>query len=112
MNITNPVPTTGGSGLCIYNGGNLCIQNNTHFTFIGFMNRTSTSSGQEEQGGCSGIYIDSDQDKNSNYETIMGKMKSAGSSSLTAKNCFHNGITANPIDIIVSGNSEAERQQQ
>lgn len=106
VNITNPVPTTGGSGLCIYNGGNLCIQNNTHFTVSGFMNRTSTSSGQEGQGGCSGIYIDSDPDKNSNYETIMGKIEVSGGSSLTAKNCFHNGITANPIDIIVSDNSE------
>ena len=107
VNITNLTPnTSGGSGLCIYNGGDLYIQNNTHFTVSGFMNRTSTSSGQEGQGGCSGIYIDSDPDKNSNYETIMGKIEVSGGSSLTAKNCFHNGITANPIDIIVSDNSE------
>lgn len=106
VNITNPEPETGGSGLCIYNGGDLYIQNNTRFTVSGFMNRTSSSSAQEGQGGCSGIYIDSDQDKNSNYETIMGKIEVSGGSSLTAKNCFHNGITANPIDIIVSGNSE------
>lgn len=107
VNITNLTPnTSGGNGLCIYNGGDLYIQNNTHFTVSGFMNRTSTSSGQEGQGGCSGIYIDSDPDKNSNYETIMGKIEVSGGSSLTAKNCFHNGITANPIDIIVSDNSE------
>ena len=106
VNITNPEPTKGGSGLCIYNGGNLCIQNNTHFTVSGFMNRIPVKPGAEGQGGCSGIYIDSDLDKNSNYETIMGKIEVSGGSSLTAKNCFHNGITANPIDIIVSDNSE------
>lgn len=106
VNITNPEPTTGGSGLCIYNGGDLYIQNNTRFTVSGFMNRIPVKPGAEGQGGCSGIYIDSDQDKNSNYETIMGKIEVSGGSSLTAKNCFHNGITANPIDIIVSGNSE------
>lgn len=107
VNITNVEPkTSGGSGLCIYNGGNLCIQNNTRFTVSGFMNRIPVKPGAEGQGGCSGIYIDSDQDKNSNYETIMGKIEVSGGSSLTAKNCFHNGITANPIDIIVSDNSE------
>ena len=36
VTITNPEPTTGGSGLCIYNGGNLCIQNNTRFTGSGW----------------------------------------------------------------------------
>ena len=107
VNITNVEPkTSGGSGLCIYNGGNLCIQNNTRFTVSGFMNRIPVKPGAEGRGGCSGIYIDSDQDKNSNYETIMGKIEVSGGSSLTAKNCFHNGITANPIDIIVSDNSE------
>lgn len=107
VNITNRKPNdSGGSGLCIYNGGNLYIQNNTHFTVSGFMNRIPVKPGAEGQGGCSGIYIDSDLDKNSNYETIMGKIEVSGGSSLTAKNCFHNGITANPIDIIVSDNSE------
>lgn len=106
VNITNPEPETGGSGLCIYNGGDLYIQNNTRFTVSGFMNRIPVKPGAEGQGGCSGIYIDSDLDKNSNYETIMGKIEVSGGSSLTAKNCFHNGITANPIDIIVSDNSE------
>lgn len=107
VNITNLEPnTSGGSGLCIYNGGDLYIQNKTHFTVSGFMNRTSSSSAPEGWGGCSGIYIDSDPDKNSDYETIMGKIEVSGGSSLTAKNCFHNGITANPIDIIVSDNSE------
>lgn len=107
VNITNLKPNdSGGSGLCIYNGGNLYIQNNTHFTVSGFMNRIPVKPGAEGQGGCSGIYIDSDLDKNSNYETIMGKIEVSGGSSLTAKNCFHNGITANPIDIIVSDNSE------
>ena len=47
VNITNVEPNTeGGSGLCIYNGGDLCIQNHTNFTVSGFMNGTSSSSGQ------------------------------------------------------------------
>ena len=106
VNITNLKPNTdGGSGLCIYNGGDLCIQNNTHFTVSGFMNRTSSSSAQEGQGGCSGIYIDSDEEVNNNYEKITGQIVVSGNSTLTATNCFHNGITANPINILVSDNS-------
>ena len=67
VNITNVEPNTeGGSGLCIYNGGDLYIRNHTNFTVSGFMNRNSSSSAQEGQGGCSGIYIDSDKDKNNN----------------------------------------------
>lgn len=105
VNITNPEPETGGSGLCIYNGGDLYIQNNTHFTVSGFMNRTSSSSAQEGWGGCSGIYIDSDENVNNNYEEITGQIVVSGNSTLTATNCFHNGITANPINILVSDNS-------
>ena len=106
VNITNLTPnTSGGSGLCIYNGGDLYIKNNTHFTVSGFMNRTSSSSAQEGQGGCSGIYIDSDEKVNNNYEKITGQIVVSGNSTLTATNCFHNGITANPINILVSDNS-------
>ena len=93
VTITNPEPTTGGSGLCIYNGGNLCIQNNTRFTVSGFMNP-----GPDGEDGCSGIYIDSDTDvnHNNNYQKIMGQIVVSNNSTLTATNCFHNGITANP----------------
>lgn len=105
VNITNPEPTTGGSGLCIYNGGDLYIQNNTHFTVSGFMNRTSSSSAQEGQGGCSGIYIDSDKNVNENYKKITGQIVVSNNSTLTATECYHNGITANPIDILVSDHS-------
>lgn len=106
VTITNPEPTTGGSGLCIYNGRDLCIQNNTHLTVSGFMNRIPVKPGAEGQGGCSGIYIDSDEDVNNDYKTITGQIVVSNHSTLTATNCFHNGITANPIDIIVSDNSE------
>ena len=100
VNITNLTPnTSGGSGLCIYNGGSLYIQNNTHFTVSGFMNRTSSSSAQEGQGGCSGIYIDSDEDVNNDYTKIMGQIVVSDNSSLTATGCYHNGITANPVNI-------------
>lgn len=102
VNITNVKPyTEGGSGLCIYNGGDLYIQNNTHFTVSGFMNSTSSSSGQEGQGGCSGIYIDSDKSVNNDYTTITGQIVVSDNSSLTATECYHNGITANPVNITV-----------
>ena len=109
VNITNVEPNTdGGSGLCIYNGGNLCIQNHTNFTVSGFMNGTSSSSGQEGQGGCSGIYIDSDTDvnHNNNYQKIMGQILVSDNSSLTATKCYHNGITANPVNVNVTNNSK------
>lgn len=109
VNITNLKPNTdGGSGLCIYNGGSLYIQNNTHFTVSGFMNRTSSSSAQEGQGGCSGIYIDSDEDVNNDYTKIMGQIVVSDNSSLTATGCYHNGITANPVNITVTGNSKID----
>lgn len=104
VNITNVEPITqGGSGLCIYNGGNLCIQNYTHFTVSGFMNP-----GPDGEDGCSGIYIDSDTDENhnNNYQKIMGQIVVSNHSTLTATNCFHNGITANPVDVEVTINSE------
>lgn len=98
VNITNLEPNTnGGSGLCIYNGGDLYIQKNTHFTVSGFMNP-----GPAGKDGCSGIYIDSDKDVNDDYKTITGQIVVSDNSTLTATNCFHNGITANPINILVS----------
>ena len=103
VNITNLTPnTSGGNGLCIYNGGDLYIQNNTHFTVSGFMNP-----GQAGEDGCSGIYIDSDTDENhnNNYQKIMSQIVVSNNSTLTATNCFHNGITANPANINVKGQS-------
>ena len=105
VNITNPEPTKGGSGLCIYNGRDLYIQNNTHLTVSGFMNRTPVKPGEEGKGGCSGIYIDSDKSVNNDYATITGQIVVSNNSTLTATNCFHNGITANPVNITVTGNS-------
>lgn len=106
VNITNLEPnTSGGSGLCIYNGGDLCIQNNTHFTVSGFMNGTPVNPGEEGKGGCSGIYIDSDKVVNNDYQKIMGQIVVSDNSSLTATKCYHNGITANPVDITVKNSS-------
>lgn len=102
VNITNLTPnTSGGSGLCIYNGGDLYIKNNTHFTVSGFMNP-----GPAGKDGCSGIYIDSDPDQNDEYKTIKGRIDVSNYSTLTATNCFHNGITANPVDVSVTNHSE------
>ena len=106
VNITNVEPITqGGSGLCIYNGGNLYIRKNTHFTVSGFMNGTPVEPGEQGRGGCSGIYIDSDTDKNNDYKTIMGQIMVSDNSSLTATKCYHNGITANPVNITVTKSS-------
>lgn len=107
VNITNRKPNdSGGSGLCIYNGGNLYIQNNTHFTVSGFMNRIPVKPGAEGQGGCSGIYIDSDKGVNDNYQKITGQIVVSGNSTLEATNCYHSGITANPVDITIRDHSE------
>lgn len=87
VNITNPEPETGGSGLCIYNGGDLYIKNNTHFTVSGFMNGTPVKPGEQGKGGCSGIYIDSDEDVNHDYTTITGQIVVSNNSTLTATEC-------------------------
>ena len=103
VNITNVEPITqGGSGLCIYNGGDLCIQNHTNFTVSGFMNGTPVKPGKEGKDGCSGIYIDSDENINHDYKTITGKIDVSDHSTLTATKCYHNGITANPVNITVT----------
>ena len=105
VNITNVEPITqGGSGLCIYNGGDLYIRNDTRFTVSGFMSGTP-GPGEQGQGGCSGIYIDSDKNINHDYKTITGQIKVSDNSSLTATKCFHNGITANPVNITVTKSS-------
>ena len=107
VNITNVEPITGGgSGLCIYNGGDLCIRNDTNFTVSGFMNGTPVEPGKEGRGGCSGIYIDSDTNVNEEYTKITGQILVSDNSSLTATNCYHNGITANPVNVNVTINSK------
>lgn len=104
VNIMNLEPnTSGGSGLCIYNGGDLYIQNKTHFTVSGFMNP-----GPAGKDGCSGIYMDSDEDVNEDYTKIMGEIVVSDNSTLTATKCHHNGITANPVNITVTGNSKID----
>ena len=81
----------GGSGICVYDEGSLYFQNNTNVTISGYM-----------ADRCSGIYMDrGDQ----NYDVIRGSINVVNNSSLTATKCFHNGITANPYDINVTGNS-------
>lgn len=99
VNITNPEPKTdGGSGLCIYNGGDLYIQNNTRFTVSGFMNP-----GPAGKDGCSGIYMDRDD---GDYRSIKGNIVVSGNSTLEATNCYHSGITANPVAITIRDHSE------
>ena len=99
VNITNVEPKeAGGSGLCIYNGGDLYIQNNTRFTVSGFMNP-----GPDGEDGCSGIYMDRED---GDYRSVSGNIVVSGSSTLEATNCYHSGITANPVDITIRDRSE------
>ena len=92
VTIENNLPEgQGGSGLCVYNEGSLYFQNNTNVTISGYMAKD-----------CSGIYMDRN-DKN--YDEVMGEIKVTGNSSLTATKCYHNGITANPVNITVTGSS-------
>lgn len=99
VNITNVEPKeAGGSGLCIYNGGDLYIRNNTRFTVSGFMNP-----GPDGEDGCSGIYMDRED---GDYTTVTGNIVVSGYSTLEATNCYHSGITANPVDITIRDHSE------
>lgn len=81
----------GGNGICVYDEGSLYFQNNTNVTISGYM-----------ADRCSGIYMDRNDQ---NYDVIRGSINVVNNSSLTATKCFHNGITANPYDINVNGNS-------
>ena len=99
VNITNVEPKeAGGSGLCIYNGGDLYIQNETRFTVSGFMNP-----GPAGKDGCSGIYMDRED---GDYRSVSGNIVVSGYSTLEATNCYHSGITANPVDITIRDHSE------
>lgn len=81
-----------GSGLCIYDGGDLYIQNNTHFTVKGFMDINA-----------SGIYMDREDGI---YTDVKGNIVVSVNSTLEATNCYHSGITANPVAITIRDHSE------
>lgn len=90
----------GGSGLCVYNEGSLYFQKNTNVTISGYMFSTRDADG--DLVGASGIYMDCD-DKD--RKAPIGSINVTDHSTLTATHCFHNGITANPANINVKGNS-------
>ena len=90
--ISNDKQNPCGSGLCIYDGGDLHIQNNTHFTVKGFMDINA-----------SGIYMDRED---GDYRSIEGNIEVSGNSTLEATNCYHSGITANPVAITIRDHSE------
>lgn len=91
VTLENDTPD-GGSGLCIYGKGSLYIKNNTNFTVSGYMS-----------ADCSGIYMDCDKQDSNNYAIAMGEIVVSNHSTLTATKCYHNGITANPVNITVKG---------
>lgn len=94
VTLENDTPGGGGSGLCIYGKGSLYIKNNTNFTVSGYMS-----------ADCSGIYMDCDEQDSNNYAIAMGEIVVSNHSTLTATKCYHNGITANPVNITVTGSS-------
>lgn len=79
------------SGISVYDEGSLYFDNKTNVAISGYMAE-----------GCSGIYMDRDDQ---NYDEICGSINVVNYSSLTVTKCFHNGITANPYDINVTDHS-------
>ena len=82
----------GGSGISVYDEGSLYFENKTNVTISGYM-----------AYDCSGIYMD-----RNDYDEIMGQIVVSNNSTLTATECYHNGITANPVNITVKGNSKID----
>lgn len=78
----------GGNGISVYGEGSLYFKNKTKVAISGYM-----------ANNCSGIYMDRDD-----YDEIMGSINVDGST-LTISDCHHNGITANPANINVTGGS-------
>lgn len=83
-----------GSGLYINERGSLYVQNKTNLTVTGYMGDDNTDA--------SGIYADT-AIEDPNY--LVGDLVVSGGSTLTATKCLHNGITVNPMNITVTGNS-------
>lgn len=82
----------GGSGISVYDEGSLYFENKTNVAISGYMAE-----------GCSGIYMDRDD---AGYDKIMGQIVVSNNSTLTATKCYHNGITANPVNVKVINYSE------
>ena len=81
-----------GSGISVYDEGSLYFENKTNVAISGYMANNG-----------SGIYMDRDD---AGYDKIMGQIVVSDNSSLTATKCYHNGITANPVNFNVTNNSE------
>lgn len=80
------------SGISVYDEGSLYFDNKTNVAISGYMAE-----------GCSGIYMDRDD---AGYDKIMGQIVVSNNSTLTATKCYHNGITANPVNVKVINYSE------
>ena len=80
------------SGISVYDEGSLYFENKTNVAISGYM----------AEGG-SGIYMDRED---AGYDKIMGQIVVSDNSTLTATKCYHNGITANPVNFNVTNNSE------
>ena len=92
VTIENDEKDQRGSGISVYGEGSLYFENKTNVTISGYMAK-----------GCSGIYMDRDD---AGYDKIMGQIVVSNNSTLTATKCYHNGITANPVNVKVINYSE------
>ena len=79
-----------GSAIYLYQESNLYLQNKSHLRISGF-------SGER----ASGIFADNSEYSNKDNRNI----KLSGVSSLTISDCDWHGMTVNPIDITIDGNS-------
>lgn len=92
VTIENDVKDQRASGISVYDEGSLYFDNKTNVAISGYM-----------AVGCSGIYMDRDD---AGYDKIMGQIVVSNNSTLTATKCYHNGITANPVNVKVMNYSE------
>ncbi len=93
LELNGPGDKTGGSGMYLYQESNLYVTDGSAITASGFNNSRA-----------SGIYAD-----NSEYDDMPNRnIQVIGNSSITITDCDWNGMTVNPIDILIDDNSKID----
>ena len=91
--LDGPKDGTGGHGLYLYQKSNLYVKNGSTVTVSGFNN-----------SGASGIYADE-----SEYEGMPNRnIQVIGKSSIIVSDCAWNGMTIDPIDLLIDDNSTVD----
>mgnify|MGYP002616727553 CR=1 FL=1 len=91
LTLNGPANHTGGSGMYLYKKSNLYVKNGSTVTVSGFNN-----------SGASGIYADDSEYKNMPNRDIQV----TNHSSITITDCDWHGMTIEPIDVLIDGNSQ------